>query len=86
MSDNQGGSRGSAFAKALTWLRAYTDEGPKSADSAKEDAEDAGISLRTLERAKRSLKIEVQKFNGVRMWVRPSIVEPSGPVPDDDGI
>jgi len=74
----------SAVDEAADFLREHLSRGPVKVDSVENDARRAGISQRTMERAKQRLKIKAKREGGAAgegwwTWALPAAVPPSAP-------
>ena len=69
-----GRKRQSALAEAVDWLKSFLGSGPKLANEVHASATEAGIKRRTLERAKKELKINngPDGFGGAWVWRLPA--------------
>lgn len=59
----------SALDEAKDFLRSYLSSGPQNAKSVQQAADQAGISKRTLDRARQQLRVRAQKSKVTQNWV-----------------
>jgi hypothetical protein len=64
--------KGPAASEAADWLRERLEEGAQKASDLYRDAAERGISERTLERAKKALKVRSQQMGRAWFWVLPT--------------
>ncbi len=57
-----------AEGKAMLWLRHLLDDGPKAVRWIESEAQAAGHSWRTIERAKKEIGVRAQQVKGVKGW------------------
>ena len=77
-------AEGSALAEAMDWLRDALRGGPRPAKETKDEAQKAGIALRTLDRAKAKLQVEAgpDGFEGPWVWRLPDGASARQSAPD----
>ena len=84
--DNGGESTSSTERdRAKAWLREYLKAGPVDSGDAKRDADAAGFSTRTLQRARTSLQVIIASEGRKSLWSLPSVPPDAGLYNPDTG-